>query len=58
MAVELVIEEKLEVTVNHARSHVVNILEDQMEGTYNLDEIAVQVSSPCVFLFFLFLNGH
>ncbi|XP_074568642.1 uncharacterized protein LOC141825154 [Curcuma longa] len=41
-AVELVIEEKQEVTVNHARSHVVNILEDQIEGTYNLDEIAVQ----------------
>lgn len=57
-AVELVIEEKQEVTVNHARSHVVNILEDQIEGTYNLDEIAVQVSCPCVFPFFLFLSGH
>ncbi|KAG6478386.1 E3 ubiquitin-protein ligase BIG BROTHER-like [Zingiber officinale] len=44
MAVELVIEEKPEVTVNHTRSLVVNILEDHMEGTYNLDEVAFQAS--------------
>lgn len=57
MVVEHATQEKHEVTVHHTGTHVVQILEDHMEGAYYLDEIAVQVSSLSVF-FYLFLIGH
>lgn len=50
--VELATQEKQEVTVHHTGTHVVKVLEDHMEGAYYLDEIAIQVSSLSVFLFF------